>query len=83
MTLRRRVVRKGERTACRPTFAVTEPYIRRPPNLALLRKIIVHLLFASRIDALTRSEYNAAMKHNGRRYRLTDVAGNVLTKILA
>ena len=43
----------------------------------------MHDLHATMLHLLGIDHKQLTYLHNGRRYRLTDVAGNVLTKILA
>jgi hypothetical protein len=45
--------------------------------------VTVHDLHATMLHLLGIDHKRLTYLHNGRRYRLTDVAGNVLTKILA
>jgi hypothetical protein len=50
---------------------------------AALDPVTVHDLHATLLHVLGMDHKRLTYLHNGRRYRLTDVAGNVLTKILA
>src|SRR5262245_27347181 len=50
---------------------------------AAVDPVTVHDLHASMLHLLGIDHKRLTYLHNGRRYRLTDVAGNVLTKILA
>ena len=45
--------------------------------------VTVHDLHATMLHLLGLDHKRLTYLHNGRRYRLTDVAGNVLTKVLA
>jgi len=46
-------------------------------------RVSVHDLHATMLHLLGVDHTRLTYFHNGRRHRLTDVAGNVLTKILA
>jgi hypothetical protein len=50
---------------------------------AAIDPVTVHDLHATMLHLLGMDHKRLTYLHNGRRYRLTDVAGNVLTKILA
>jgi uncharacterized protein (DUF1501 family) len=50
---------------------------------AAIDRVTVHDLHATMLHLLGIDHKRLTYLHNGRRYRLTDVAGNLLTKILA
>jgi len=50
---------------------------------AAVDPVTVHDLHATMLHLLGMDHKRLTYLHNGRRYRLTDVAGNVLTKILS
>jgi hypothetical protein len=52
-------------------------------GLAAADPVTVHDLHATMLHLLGIDHQRLTYLHNGRRYRLTDVAGNVLTRILA
>ena len=65
---------KGGRATARPTRSAIK---------AAVDPVTVHDLHATMLHLLGIDHKRLTYFHNGRRYRLTDVAGNVLDRLLA